>query len=388
MSNCPDSDGVSVCCHLRRGVREPYQFPSPRQLSLGSEPRAARSAGVCAVLAWLLGTGLSIPGPSIQWQRVSLESTASFRGLSVSRDGSIWVGGTRGTVLRSPDAGRTWSVDSVAGASRFDFRGAAAISSEIAYVAVSSADTGRVYKTADGGRSWTLQYRNETPGVFLDGIACWDARRCLAVGDPIAGRFFLLTTRSGGSHWKREDTAAAPRAIAGEAAFAASNSSLVAGSGGQAWFATGGGPTARVWRTSDYGITWRVATTPVAAARPSAGIFSLAFCDVQHGIAVGGDYAAPDSTGAHVALTADGGETWTPGDAAHVVPYVSGVTCVRRAGHQFAFVAVGPAGTFASSDGRAWHRAAPDGFNAVATLRGQRLIAVGAQGAVATAALR
>jgi photosystem II stability/assembly factor-like uncharacterized protein len=336
----------------------------------------------------LAGVGTGATGQDITWRPAISGTRSSFRGLSVASDGSIWIGGTQGTVIRSTDKGTTWSVDTVPGARSFDFRGVAAIDSLTVYVAVSSADTGRIYKTADGGLTWRLQYRDERKGVFFDGVACWSAQRCLVAGDPIAGRFVIIATDDGGAHWVPRDTATGPAARPNEAAFAASNSTLIVGSGGRAWLATGGGPSARVWRTSDYGLTWRVSETPIIAGKASAGIFSLAFCDVLHGIAVGGDYRAPDSTGAHVAHTADGGETWVLVDSSHVTPYLSGTACVLPAHGPPTFVSVGPAGSFRSVGGWRWERAAREALNAVASLPNGQLVAAGGNGTVVTAEQR
>lgn len=343
---------------------------------------------VLPVLLALVGEVARAQGAVVAWHPVSAHTHASFRGLSVARDGTVWVGGTHGTVIHSTDGGVTWSTDSVPGAGAFDFRGVAAIDTAIAYVVVSSTATARIYKTTDHGRSWQLQFRTERPGVFLDGIGCWSERRCLAAGDPIAGRYVIMTTDDGGSHWTMADTARAPTARVGEAAFAASNSTVIVGSDGRAWIATGGGPTARVWRSSDYGTTWRVADTPIAAASATSGIFSLAFCDDRHGIAVGGNYSQPDSTGAHVAVSTDGGENWSPGDRERVTPYLSGAACAQPEATGTTFVAVGPKGILVgASDGVHWTRASQEGFNAVAALGGQRLIAVGDTGLVATGQL-
>jgi photosystem II stability/assembly factor-like uncharacterized protein len=278
-------------------------------------------------------------------------------------------------------------VDTVPGARSFDFRGVAAIDARTAYVVVASPDTGRIYKTTDGGRSWVLQYDDERRGVFLDGIGCWTLQRCVVAGDPIGGRFLVLVTSDGGIHWTPLPDRAAPTALPGEATFAASNSSLVARGDGRAWLATGGGSAARVWRSSDYGQTWTVATTPVVAGLPSAGIFSLAFCDARHGVAVGGDYRRPErrgpSGGVHVATTDDGGATWSTGDGDRRMPYLSGAACVRDGSDDM--VAVGPGGTFASGDGgRSWTQRDARAFNAVAAgARG--LVAVGPDGAAAVA---
>ena len=297
------------------------------------------------------------------------------------------MGGTKGTVIRSTDAGVTWNVDTVPGAGRFDFRGVAAVDSVTAYAAVSSADTARIYTTVDGGRTWRLQYRDERPGVFLDGVACWRLQRCIAVGDPIGGHFLILTTNDAGVHWTQRDSSTTPRARVGEAAFAASNTTLIVGSGGRAWLGTGGGSSTRVWRTSDYGLTWRFAETPITAGVASAGIFSLAFCDELHGVAVGGNYRAPDSTGAHVALSADGGETWTAGDSSHATPYLSGAACIASKQGARTVVGVGPSGTFITADGAHWEKGAQEGLNAVAALLRGRLVAVGGNGVVVTADL-
>jgi photosystem II stability/assembly factor-like uncharacterized protein len=240
-----------------------------------------------------LAISLLLPATTLaQWNSADTHSHASFRGLSVAHDGTVWAGGTEGTVMRSTDAGDTWQTDTVPGAASFDFRGVAAIDARTAFLVVSASDTARIYHTTDAGATWTLQYRLEQHGAFLDGIGCWSAQRCVAAGDPVNGHFFILTTADGGAHWRTPPETTRPAALTGEAAFAASNTSVLAGPHGHAWIATGGGPTARVWRTTNYGASWKVATTPITAGLASAGIFSLAFCDARHGVAVGGDYQA------------------------------------------------------------------------------------------------
>ena len=342
-------------------------------------------AGLTASAFVLSNFSPRAPGREIGWHVVPIDTRASFRGLAVAAGGAIWVGGSQGTVIRSTDAGATWSVDSVPGARHFDLRGVAAVDASIAYVAVSSADTGRVYKTTDGGHTWQLQYRDERPGVFLDGAGCWTPLRCLAAGDPIDGHFLVVTTDDGGAHWAVHDAASSPTARSGDGAFAASNTALVLGTAGRAWIATGGGPTSRVWRTTDYGVMWRSAETPVGAATASAGIFSLAFCDDDKGIAVGGDYRLPDGTGAHVAVSVDGGGTWTLSDTERATPYLSGAACIGLGADGPAVVAVGPSGTYQAADAQHWARVARDGFNAVVVVHRSRLVAVGGNGVVAVA---
>ena len=81
--------------------------------------------------------------------------------------------------------------------------------------------------------------------------------------------------------------------------------------------------------------------TPVAAGVESAGIFSIAFRDKDHGMIVGGDYRKPNDIGATAAATADGGKTWTPLDKR--LPFRSAVAWAKDR-----WVAVGTSGSHVS----------------------------------------
>ena len=76
------------------------------------------------------------------------------------------------------------------------------------------------------------------------------------------------------------------------------------------WFCTGGARLARVFHSSDRGRHWTVGETPIVAVSESAGVFSIAFRDREHGLIVGGDYRKPREPGENAAFTADGGKTW------------------------------------------------------------------------------
>ncbi len=56
---------------------------------------------------------------------------------------------------------------------------------------------------------------------------------------------------------------------------------------------------------------WQSAQTPLASGNDSSGVFSLAFRDQKHGIAVGGDYRKPEDATGTAAYTSDGGEHWS-----------------------------------------------------------------------------
>ena len=182
-----------------------------------------------------------------------------------------------------------------------------------------------------------------------------DRRHGLALSDPVGGKFRILATADGGRTWAVQPTAGMPAALPGEFAFAASGTCLVSATGGaDAWFATGGGERARVFTTGDRGRTWPVTDSPLPSG-PSAGIFSLAFRDPRHGIAVGGDYldARPRPRTAP-ATTRDGGRTWTASAGRCRASTAPGATWVASAP---VALAVGPTGSDSSVDGgRTWTR--------------------------------
>jgi photosystem II stability/assembly factor-like uncharacterized protein len=318
------------------------------------------------------------------WEFLKVETTASFRGLSVVSDRVIWASGTRGTVIRSVDGGTTWSVDSIPNGSTFDLRGIHATSDRVAHVA---ATAGRIWKTTDGGKIWSLKFQAADTSMFLDAIVFRNDRDGFALGDPMNGQFVILVTSDGGETWREAQGAARPIANDGEAAFAASGTSLVFIGSRFGWLGTGG-TTARVYRTTDSGATWRAHNSAIPAKAGSGGVFSVAFADSLHGVVVGGDYEQPDSSARTAAMTVDGGATWTPPQQ-FPRGYRSGVAMHRTdAGHLMA-IAVGTNGSDVSRDGgKTWTPLDATGFNAVQFAPSGVAFAVGARGRVARILLR
>lgn len=333
------------------------------------------------VLALLAAPSLS----SAQWTYETTGTTAELRGLSVVSDRIIWASGAGGTVLRSVDGGRTWIADTVPGRTALDFRAVHAFNDGAAFIAsAGEAEKGlaRIFGTGDGGRHWNLAYSTEQKGVFLDAIAFWDLDNGVALSDPVDSAFFILTTSDRGRTWTRIAASRLPRVLPGEAAFAASGSSLVVRGTSDVWIGTGGGGRARVMHSVNRGRTWTVVEVPVHAEGPASGIFALAFLG-RWGIAVGGDYTQPHLAAQSVALTDDAGRTWR---AARSPPaaYLSGVSF---AGSPARVVAVGLAGTFVSHDGgQSWTQTDTVPMNSV-RFAGLAGFAVGPRGRAARAVI-
>jgi photosystem II stability/assembly factor-like uncharacterized protein len=327
-----------------------------------------------------------------QWERVPVETTASFRGLSVVDAKTVWASGTNGTVIRTVDGGASWSVETVAGAEKLDFRGIKAFDGEHAVIVSSGdADAGqaRIYKTSDGGKTWNLVFEEKRKGVFFDALAFWDQRHGLVLSDPVDGKFALFGTEDGGASWKQIPAENIPPALSQEGAFAASNSCLTVSGHGNAWFGTGGANAARVFHSADAGQTWSVSDTPLHPANASTGIFSLAFEDELRGVAVGGDYAHPAASPIpNVLFTTDGGKTWAGGAAKDAKAlYFSAVVYVGAGGNKGAkkenrIFAAGSAGTRVLDPGNSWTVDSNLNFNAIAAFDADTLWAVGPKGAV------
>lgn len=310
-----------------------------------------------------------------EWERLTSGTTASLRGLHVVSDLIVWASGAKGTILHTLDGGSTWRADTIPGASTFDIR---AVHGRSATVVHAAATAGRIWRSTDGGRSWSLRYEASDTAVFLDAISFWDDQNGMALADPIDGRFLILTTSNGGDSWQEATAASRPVALDGEAAFAASGTSLLLLPNGVALIGSGG-KAARVHRSANRGMTWTAVDLPIQSGNGANGIFSLAFQNVKDGLAVGGDYRAPDSTRASAAVTRDGGVTWSP---ASRMPsgYRSGAALSNRS----LALAVGTNGSDVSFDsGTTWTPLYKSGFNSVQISPNGTAFAVGDRGSVA-----
>ncbi len=305
-----------------------------------------------------------------------------MRGVSAVSKKVVWASGTNGTYLETFDGGASWHMRVVPGAEELDFRDVQGVSAREAYLLSSGPGDKsriyRIYRTVDAGVLAELQLTNPDPSGFWDAIAFWDAQHGIVLGDPVDGKFVILVTDDGGAHWRRKPT---PPALPKEGAFAASGTCLITGGDREAWFGTGGPGAARVFHSTDGGDTWSVRNTPIRNDGASAGIFSLAFSDEQHGVAVGGDYSKPDDASHNVAITSDGGRTWTEPSGPHPNGFRSAVTYVVD---RKMWIATGTTGSDVSyDDGKSWQRFDGHAYNAISFLSSKTGWAVGPKGALA-----
>jgi photosystem II stability/assembly factor-like uncharacterized protein len=334
-----------------------------------------------AAVCGLTGVSLASAGSSgYAWHDTPTGSAASLRGLSAVSATTAWASGSLGTVLRTTDRGATWQQVGPPGTENLQFRDIEAFDADHAVIMSIGDNPGdfRIYVTSNGGQTWALTFVNSEPTAFYDCMTFFDSRRGLALSDPPDGLHFrVIATDDGGLSW-HVTGGQMPEALPGEFAFAASGQCITSDHGRRAWFGTGGGAQARVFRSDDGGASWTVAATPIASG-PTAGIFALAFRGQQHGLAVGGDFLAETASPDNFARTTDGGATWNLLPAAPP-EYRSGATWVD--GHTA--IAVGPSGSNVSTDaGTTWQRFDEGSLHTVDCARPTACWASGADGRVA-----
>jgi len=306
-------------------------------------------------------------GPSLlrsQWVLQSSGTTERLRAVSAVSPFVVWASGNHGTILRSTDAGVHWVSLRIPGTDSLDFRDVDAMSATVAFVlSIGEGDKSRIYKTTNGGIEWNLSFINRDPRGFFDAMAFWDENSGVAVGDEVDGRITIIRTSDGGSSWHQVRAENMPPALPGEGAFAASGTCVAVSGASNAWIGTGVN-CARVYRSTDRGMTWNVSSTPIAGSSTSTGVFSVYFLDGQHGVAVGGDYRKEADADRSASFSTDGGRTWSLSSS---LPsgFRSCVVAVPNASPP-ALIAVGPNGSDASIDGGAtWARVDTTGFHAV-----------------------
>ena len=316
-----------------------------------------------------------------RWTMQNSGVTARLRGVSAVSERVAWASGSGSTVLRTVDGGLTWQKLAVT-TDTLDFRDIDAIDAQTAYVlAAGNGPASRIYKTTDAGQTWTMQFKAEDPKVFLDAMSFWDADHGIVFGDSIAGQFYVLTTNDGGRVWSRVPVDKLPAALENEGAFAASGTNIALFGKSHAWIGTGAAAKSRVLHTADGGQTWQISDTPLTSG-PSAGIFSIAFRDTKHGVIAGGDYRKEREAINNLAITNDGGNTWTLvkglSGFRSVVAYVPGVPGTKT------LIALGPSGgDYSIDDGRTWSPIPSPGFDTFSFAPRKRIgWASGAQGSI------
>lgn len=194
-----------------------------------ASPTTAVAGGVNGVLMRSTNGGVS-------WSAVSSPNTSQVNAIAFGASGS-GIAGAEDGILRTTDAGATWSwtnvTTSVNGGTQ---PGITSVAYADANTAVAVANTGRIYRSTDGGTTWSLI---ATPTAPWRGVAAASASVLVVVGDN--GR--IARSVDAGLHWT-DITQFMMTETLTSLVFASATNGVAVGSHGA------------VLRTADAGQTW------------------------------------------------------------------------------------------------------------------------------------
>jgi photosystem II stability/assembly factor-like uncharacterized protein len=350
----------------------------------GRRKRVARWARVGIPAMLVAGVALGAPKKKDQAPTLTPQdsgTTNRLQAVSPVNSQVVWASGVGGTYAITTDGGAHWESHVVPGAEALQFRDVEGVSASVAYLLASGAGTdSRIYKTEDGGATWSLQAENTDPSGFWDCFGFWTPTKGLTMADSSNGRFPVLRTLDGETWQDIGDRLPTPVA-GGEFAFAASGTCVATVGKRFAWIGTGGGAEARILATTDQGQTWNAYPTPVDQGSEGAGVFSVDFRNPRHGVLGGGDFESADIVD-NFARSKDGGKTWTLTTNAPIPGAIFGLSYAGKpsgddngedddhggGSHNKTVVATGPGGAaWTPDEGDTWHLLeGVDGYWAVA----------------------
>ena len=239
-----------------------------------------------------------------QWGTVQTSGTTSeLISVKAVNDNIVWICGDKGVVLRTTNGGANWSIKTATNVLYKNYS-IEAISDQVAWVIGATNPGGsdfKIWKTTDGGNSWTEQYNNTTG--FGNSIRFFDANNgvCFADPDPYGStKWEILTTSNGGANWNRVSDANYPPADASSEEVGVAGSVDVLGN--TIWVGTysrGGGTKNRIYKSTNMGLNWTVSEyTTIVESYPHY----LAFSSATKG--VGLTYRC------ELALSSNGGANW------------------------------------------------------------------------------
>ena len=249
-----------------------------------------------------------------QWSQQSsgFVVTRGINSINIVNDSVVWAGAYDGAnttnyiteFTKTSNGGTNWISGIInTGLVGVGLANISAISKDTAWACIfhpTQAAAGGIWKTVDGGVSWTKQ--NSAAFVsssFPNFVHFWNGSKGIAMGDPVGGYFEVYTTNDGGTTWVR--TPNTNNQLSSNAASEYGYTNVFSVSGNSLWFGTS---TGRVFKTTDFGMSFTNAT-------PSNGITDVqrvTFSDSLIG------YACMHTAGNKswkISKTTDGGITWS-----------------------------------------------------------------------------
>ncbi|TKB95140.1 WD40/YVTN/BNR-like repeat-containing protein [Pedobacter cryophilus] len=331
---------------------------------------------ICSVLILIILSFLKITIAQ-NYKIITLDSgkNTSIRGLSVVNNKVAWVSGSNGWIAKTTN-GETFEWQQLKGFEKIDFRDIEAFSAKEAII-VNAGSPAYILKTIDGGQSWKKVYENNDPSIFLDGMAFWNKKEGIIFGDPINGLMQILTTKNGGESWENISAKAQIQLLDGEAAFAASGTTIRTHKN-KVYIATGG-KTSRLWSSINKGQTWTAVAIPIIKGEASTGTFSIAISNSKI-FAVGGDYLKEKSLVDNYTH-----QDRRIGEWGKSIKSPNGYRSAIEVISENNLIATGPSGTdFSDDEGKTWQTLSLAGFHTCQKAKkGNLVLFTGSKGKIA-----
>ncbi len=183
-----------------------------------------------------------------------------------------------------------------------------AINAQVAWaslIRLPNQDKVRMFKTIDGGLNWVEQYGEfNNPHFGFGSIHFFNASEGICMGSCGTGNssfdsLRIFRTANGGDTWTLIPSGTLPAALPGEGQWVYGNSRYE-NYGDTLWFGT---RASRVFRTTDKGQTWQAFNTGITGNSGYPGLASIAF--QRHLVGIATTYLPFTA-----ARTTDGGVTW------------------------------------------------------------------------------
>lgn len=296
---------------------------------------------------------------TISIKKFKIDST-SIRAIEIVNDSSIVYAGSKGDLGILTSSGKFIGTKNIVTDTIIPHFRALSYTKDAVF-ALNIGNPALLYKYQN--TNIEIVYKEENKKVFYDALKFFDELNGIAMGDPTDTCLSILITRDGGNTWGKIKCENLPLIEEGEAAFAASNTNIAI-VGKNAWIVTGG-KKARVFHTSDMGLTWNVYNTPIVQGENTTGIYSVDFYNEKQGIICGGNYLDKFGNTANKAITKDGGKTWQVVSENLPPKYVSCVQYVPGTAGKEVF-AVSTNGIFYSKNyGKLWEKVSDEGFYSI-----------------------
>ncbi len=312
-------------------------------------------------------------------------TNTSIRGMSIAGEQVIWVSGSNGTIGKSVNGGNTWRWMMIPGCEKKDFRDIEAFDSSVAIV-MAVDNPALIYKTKDGGATWSKVFERAQEGMFLDAMDFKNDKEGICIGDPLNMRqisrrlFYVIRTHDGGDTWNEVPLYQLPPAEIGESIFAASgtNISFFDLPDFEYGFVTGGF-VSNLYLIGREGKKSKSVPIPILQGKETTGAFSMATDKLKRIYCIGGDYKVPRDYFDNYYYTTDAGVKW---GSPSVGPPFGYRSCIRIIDDK-TMVACGPTGVdFAVNGQKEWLRASLEGFNVCMVSKGKQVFFAGENGKI------